>query len=245
MSHAKISRPPSYFTRRESACGFPSLFLFFSSRFPVLHGDTHRNSSVRCSFFFFFISLGNTAFRLRDIDSRYLIPFGTTLRCSWKRLDNAIDWTSAVVGTAIVQKSRFSRSDAICVLVCTADARRLLPFPNGKNIAAHDTSLDRYPVWRIRSFIGIDMFSSSLVVYFRSWPGRKTHFDPLGIIIRLYFELDRFLARILNLINVNCKKIFSRILRFTGKGEKMVGMRNKSDFSNTHVQNNCSRQSIR
>lgn len=30
----------------------------------------------------FFFPLSNTAFRLRDIDSRYLIPFGTTLCCS-------------------------------------------------------------------------------------------------------------------------------------------------------------------
>lgn len=49
-------------------------------------------------------------------------------------------------GTAIVQKSCFSGSDAICVympLVCTADAAT--SFPDGKNTAAHDTSLDRYP----------------------------------------------------------------------------------------------------
>lgn len=54
-------------------------------------------------------------------------------------------------------------------------------FPDGENTAAHDTSLDRYPVWRIRSFIGIDMFAAAwsftLVVY-------RTHFYPLDIIMR-------------------------------------------------------------
>lgn len=71
------------------------------------------------------------------------------------------------------------------------------PFPDGENAAAHDTSLDRYPVWRIRSVIGIDMFDQA----------RKTPiFDPLDITIRFIFRL--------NLINFNCEKISSQILRF-------------------------------
>lgn len=193
MSHAKKFRDRPRISRdakaRVVSIPFPFLFSSFS-RSPRRHAPQFFRAAQ-----FFFISLSNTAFRLRDIDSRYLIPFGTTLRCSWKRLDIAIDRTSAVVGTAIVQKSRFSRSDAICVYTPSYARRTRFPFPDGKNTAAHDTSLDRYPVWRIRSFIGIDMFAVARSFTLEADQVGKTRFDPLGIIIRSYFERwDIFLA---------------------------------------------------
>jgi len=79
-------------------------------------------------------------------------------------------------------KAVFPRDTRICVL-SYAPTHRATPslFPDRKNTGfAHDTSLDRYQVWRIRSFIRIDMLARAfvgLVVYF------KIRFYPLEDII--------------------------------------------------------------
>lgn len=140
-----------------------------------------------------------------------------------------------MVGTAIVQKSRFSGSDAICVCVLSYARRTRRLLPKGKNTVAHDTSLDRYPVWRIRSFIGIDMFavawSFTLVelIFIRSIFIMRS--ECYGIFSRQVFKFDKF-----SIANKCSRKIY--VLQ-----EKMVGTRDESDFSNTHVQNDCSPQS--
>lgn len=77
-------------------------------------------------------------------------------------------------------------------------ARRTSLVPDGKNTAAHDMSLDRYPVWRIRSFIGIDMFAVAWSVYFS-----RIHFYLLDIIMR-FAVLRNTLGTHLNLIHFNC-----------------------------------------
>jgi len=175
MSHARISRPPSYFTRRRSAW-FPSFFFFYSPHFLVLLRK-HALQFFRAEQSFFPYS--NTFFRLRDIDSPLLnsIRHDTWLFLEAFRHRDRLDECGRV-GTAIVQKSCYSGSNAICVCV-PLYARRTSLVPDGKNTVAHDTSLDRYPVWRIRSFIGIDIFAVAWSVYFS-----RTHFYLLDIIMR-------------------------------------------------------------
>jgi len=150
------------------------LFLLFSlSRSPA---ET-RTAILPCGAVFF--SFSNTVFRLRDIDSPLLnsIRHDTWLFLEAFRHRDRLDECGRV-GTAIVQKSCYSGSNAICVCV-PLYARRTSLVPDGKNTVAHDTSLDRYPVWRIRSFIGIDIFAVAWSVYFS-----RTHFYLLDIIMR-------------------------------------------------------------
>jgi len=162
-------------SRDAEARGF-RLFSFSTLlTFSFSCGNTHCNSSVRSSFF----SFSNTVFRLRDIDSPLLnsIRHDTWLFLEAFRHRDRLDECGRV-GTAIVQKSCYSGSNAICVCV-PLYARRTSLVPDGKNTVAHDTSLDRYPVWRIRSFIGIDIFAVAWSVYFS-----RTHFYLLDIIMR-------------------------------------------------------------